>query len=317
MVGFEGKRFNPDLEFLIGTLKVGGLILFAQNIDNPGQVSELCRQAQNTARSCGQPPLLIAIDQEGGKVARLKKPFTEFAGNPAMRGVEDAAHFAETSVRELTSVGINMNMAPVLDVALKGPAGIMKERAFGDDPTHVTELGLTIIRGMQTGGIMSVAKHFPGIGRTSLDSHHDLPFLETPLETLRSCDFLPFESAIREGVAGMMLSHIIFEKLDATWPASLSRVIARDLLRRKMGYRGLVMTDDLDMGAVVKHFDIQTVIERILEAEIDIALICHKGPAIQTAHEEILRLTRDNPDIAHSVDRSLERIMNLKAKYLT
>jgi beta-N-acetylhexosaminidase len=316
MVGFEGQRFDSNLEFLISKLKVGGLILFRQNISGPGQISELCKTAQETARACGQPPLLIAVDQEGGKVARLKKPFTEFAGNPDMQGIEDAARFATISVRELTSVGINMNLAPVLDVARQGTGGIMKERAFGDDPARVTQLGLAIIKGLQSGGIMSVAKHFPGIGRTRMDSHDDLPFLDTPLETLASWDFLPFESAIRAGVAGVMLSHIVFQQLDANWPASLSAVIAKDLLRGRMAYQGVVMTDDLDMGAVVRHYDIRTVIQRVLGAEIDIALICHKGPAIQAAFEEIMRLAHDRTSAAQSAERSLERIMKLKTEYL-
>ena len=317
MVGFEGTQFNSDLAFLIDSLKVGGIILFSQNIVDPDQVRELCSAAQTHAQAGGQPPLFIAIDQEGGKVARLKAPFTEFAGNPHMRGIEDAAHFAEVSSQELTTAGINMNMAPVLDVALPGPEGIMRERAFGDDPVWVETLGMTVIKHLQDKGIMAVAKHFPGIGKTQLDSHLDLPFLDEPFNRLEKEDMPPFEAAIKHNVAGMMLSHICYRQLDDKWPASLSKTIANDLLRTRMGYQGVVMTDDLDMGAITRHFTIHQTIQQILAADIDIALICHKGPAIETAFEEILRITTDDPAAKAANEMSLSRIMALKAKFLS
>ncbi|MCG6909949.1 MAG: beta-N-acetylhexosaminidase [Deltaproteobacteria bacterium] len=316
MVGFEGTRFGPELKHLISTLKVGGIILFAENIADPEQVRNLCTAAQQCAASCGQPPLFIAVDQEGGKVARLRPPFTEFPGNPHMKTRRDAVHFADVTARELSSVGFNMNMAPVLDVALPGPEGVMKDRSFGDDPIRVTELGMAVIRGLQAGGVMAVAKHFPGIGRTRLDSHLDLPFLEATPRQLEACDMPPFEAAIREGTAGIMLSHICYRRLDEVWPASLSRKICAELLRKKMGYRGVVMTDDLDMGAVAAHFDTPTTVHRVLQAEVDIALICHKGPAIETAFEEILRIHEDNPDLAAKGMDALTRIMKLKDLYL-
>ena len=233
-----------------------------------------------------------------------------------MHSIDDAALFAEVTSRELSSAGINMNMAPVLDVALPGPEGIMRDRAFGDDPAWVTTLGMTVIQGLQAKGIMAVAKHFPGIGKTRLDSHEELPFLDESLDLLEKEDFLPFEAAIKRGVAGIMLSHICYRQLDEEWPASLSVKIADELLRKRMGFQGVVMTDDLDMGAVTRHFTINKAIRRILAAEIDIALICHKGPAIETAFEELLRITADDPAARAANERSLSRIMKLKTEYL-
>ena len=316
MVGFEGTHLNSDLGFLIDTLKVGGIILFSRNIVDPDQVRDLCSAVQARAKACGQPPLFIAIDQEGGKVARLKAPFTEFAGNPRMRGIDDAALFAGVTSRELASVGINMNMAPVLDVALPGRGGIMCERAFGDDPDWVTTLGMTVIQHLQAKGIMAVAKHFPGIGKTQLDSHQDLPLLDESLNLLEKEDFPPFEAAIENKVAGIMLSHICYRQLDEEWPASLSEKIAGELLRKRLGFQGVVMTDDLDMGAITRHFTVSQVVRRVLAAQIDIALICHKGPAIKTAFKEILRITANNPAAGKANDQSLSRIMTLKAEYL-
>jgi len=208
-------------------------------------------------------------------------------------------------------------MAPVLDVAVPGLEGIMHERAFGDDPAWVTTLGMTVIQKLQAKGIMAVAKHFPGIGKTRLDSHLDLPFLDEPLNLLEKEDFPPFEAAIANRVAGIMLSHVCYQQLDDEWPASLSVKIARGLLRKKMGFQGVVMTDDLDMGAVIRHFTVSKAIRRILAAEIDIALICHKGPAIETAFDEILRTTTDDPTARAANDQSISRVMTLKDIYLS
>ncbi len=186
MVGFEGTEINRDLEFLINEIKVGGIILFARNLIDPRQIKHLCLSAQEDARSRGQPPLLIAIDQEGGQVARLRKPFTQFAGNPEMENRLDAQRFAQITAAELAEVGINMNMAPVLDVAFGGPKSIMAGRSFGHDPLWVSDLGTTVIEHLQKNGIMSVAKHFPGIGRTTLDSHLDRPDLDIDFNTLKA-----------------------------------------------------------------------------------------------------------------------------------
>jgi beta-N-acetylhexosaminidase len=234
MVGFEGRQFNPDLKFLIGDLKVGGIILFSQNAATPHQVKKLCGSVQEYARMNGQPPLMIAIDQEGGQVARLKKPFTQFPGNSTMKRKKDAVYFAETTAAELFQAGINMNLAPVMDVAPKEIDSIMAGRSFGHDPAWVSKLGVTVISHLQRNKIMAVAKHFPGIGRTVFDSHIDLPIFDGDLSELESCDLVPFEAGIRSGVAGIMLSHIIYRKIDPQWPASLSQRVAGKLLRERM-----------------------------------------------------------------------------------
>ena len=316
MVGFEGRQFNPDLKFLIGDLKVGGIILFSQNAETPHQVKKLCGSVQEYARMNGQPPLMIAIDQEGGQVARLKKPFTQFPGNPAMTRKKDAVYFAETTAAELVQAGINMNMAPVMDVAPKEIDSIMAGRSFGHDPAWVSKLGVTVISHLQRNKIMAVAKHFPGIGRTVFDSHVDLPFFDGDLSQLESCDLVPFKACIHSGVAGIMLSHIIYKKIDPQWPASLSRIVAGKFLRERMRFTGITITDDLDMGAITKHYDIKTAIRQILLADIDITLICHKGPNIEIAYKEILQNLKNSAELKTKGLESVSRIMDLKAKYL-
>ena len=316
MAGFDGTRLNDDLMFLIDSLKVGGIILFSRNLTSPDQIKNLCMSVQKHALNCGQPPLFISIDQEGGKVARLKEPFTQFPGNPHMKNEEDAGHFAEITASELKNIGINMNMAPVLDLAFEEINSIMKERAFGHDPEWVSKLGVRVIEVLQKNRIMAVAKHFPGIGRTALDSHIEMPPLDADLQTLETSDLRPFYKAIKHDVSGVMLSHILYSKIDKKWPASLSIKIAKDLLRDVMGFDGIAMTDDLDMGAIKSNYEIKTVIKQILSADIDIALICHKGPNIETAYYKILQELKDSKNIKARGVESVKRILKAKEKYL-
>ncbi|MDO9263131.1 MAG: glycoside hydrolase family 3 N-terminal domain-containing protein, partial [Desulfosalsimonadaceae bacterium] len=196
MVGFDGTEFNTDLEFLIGTLKVGGIILFARNIETPDQLTRLCAAIQDYAKACGQPPLFIAIDQEGGTVARLREPnFREFPGIPTLTDPVGAKTFALEMAGQLSALGINMDMAPVLDIAPKEMQSIMARRSFGHDPIHVAAMGKAMIETFQNQGVMAVAKHFPGIGRTTLDSHLDMPEFDASLDDLAAFDLIPFHAA--------------------------------------------------------------------------------------------------------------------------
>jgi beta-N-acetylhexosaminidase len=213
---------------------------------------------------------------------------------------------------ELRSIGVNMNYAPVLDVTRPDVPGIMAGRSFGSDPHQAAVLGAAVIETLEESSILSVAKHFPGIGRTVLDSHLDLPVVKEDLDDLDACDLIPFQAAIQSDVSGIMLSHILYEKLDPLWPASLSARIARDLLRVRMGYTGLVMTDDLDMGAITRHYALDAVVDQALSSEIDQLLICHKGPAIEAAFEQIQKRIRDNASLNALCEQSVQRILYAK-----
>lgn len=316
MLGFDGTRLNSGLKTLIRDYKAGGIILFLANIQSPDQLRALCTDAQSFARDCGQPPLFIAIDQEGGVVARMREPmFREFPGNPKIRTPEEARAFAADCADDLLAAGINMNMAPVMDVVPDGVDSIMKTRAFPGDAGRVAALGCEVIRSFQEKGIMAVAKHFPGIGRTVKDSHLTLPVLEAGRASLEASDLIPFRAAAEAGVAGMMLSHISYPLLDGTWQASLSEVIAREMLREDLGFDGLVMTDDLDMKAITHDMD--TSMERLLRADIDMALVCHAGPDIDGAFTALKRHLEADPDLAEMSTASLARISAAKKRYLS
>ena len=319
MVGFKGKVLDDNLRSMIREMHVGGLTLFKRNVSDPTQVTELCQAAQAFALESANPPLLIAIDQEGGPVARLGPPFTVFPGNPAIGAANSetaATEFASITARELKGVGINMNLAPVLDVAPPELNSVMADRAFGGEPELVTRLGKAVIETLQDNGIPATAKHFPGIGRTTADSHLDLPYLDVKRAALDTSDLVPFRAAIASGVEAVMLSHVVYQDLDRHWPASLSTVIAKDLLRETLGFKGIAMTDDLDMGAIEKHFDIETAIRRISDAEIDIALICHDRLKIEKACRALLKAVGESEDARTKATASVRRILRIKQKYL-
>ena len=232
-----------------------------------------------------------------------------------MNGTADAVQFARITAEELSCVGINMNYAPVLDVAPKEINSIMAARVFGHDPDQVAHMGATVIQQLQDRGVMAVAKHFPGIGRTTLDSHLDLPTLDATLSDLDAFDLIPFRRAIHAGVAGVMLSHIRYPRIDSVWPASLSPAIARDLLRVRLKYNGVVMTDDLDMGAIEKHFGFKAAVAQVVASDVDMALVCHRSDKIETAFEEILNWGESATGAPARARQSVERILKLKRQY--
>lgn len=313
MAGFHGTELNSDLRYLIDTIGVCGIILFSRNITGREQLKSLCGEADAYARSRGLPPLLIAVDQEGGGVARLKAPdFTEFAGPPAITDEADAAHFARITASELSEAGINMNMAPVMDVVPEGVDSAMSKRVFGSDPHRVARLGATVIHGLQEAGIMAVAKHFPGIGRSRVDSHIQRPDLFVSYESLAAFDLVPFRAAIAADVSGIMLSHVRYPEIDPRWPASLSAEIGAGLLRNQMGYNGVVFTDDLEMGAVANHHDMPEIARQVLGAGIDVALVCKTKARIEDLFESMCRHIASAPQAAESAEASVHRISTLQ-----
>lgn len=314
MLGFDGQTLNRELKHLIKEYRTGGIILFRSNIESAEQLRRLCMDARKYARDQGLPDLFVAVDQEGGQVARLRKPFTEFPGNPHMKTLDDAREFARITASELSDMGINMNMAPVMDVAPPDVDSVMKGRVFTGDANRVSQLGTVVIQELQKGGIMAVAKHFPGIGRTIKDSHFFLPELDAELSDLKRTDLIPFEAAKKAQVSGIMLSHIFYPKLDPDWQASLSRAIAYDLLRKDMGYQGLVMTDDLDMKAI--SHDMDTCIHRIMAAQIDMALVCHAGPNIAEARNAVMQYLEKDRALFQSGRTCVKRILAAKDAFL-
>jgi beta-N-acetylhexosaminidase len=278
MVGIPGPDLDPLTEKLIVDHGVGGVILFSRNIETPLQLAGLCRDLQGLALKTRSIPLFLSVDQEGGRVARLKRPFTLFPGNEAIAGgpmaLERAHEFATVTAREMAMVGLNMDLAPVVDVRRGEAEKHLVGRTFGDDPRWVARLGSRVIETLQGAGVMAVAKHFPGLGRAERDPHHELPVIPIDVGEIEAVNLPPFVASIEAGVSAVMTSHAIYPALDQTNPATLSRDILTGLLKGRLGFGGMVITDDLEMGAIDRHWGVAEGAASSLAAGADVLLIC-------------------------------------------
>ena len=319
MAGMPGTSLDKHTNDLIRDYCLSGVILFSRNIEDPLQVARLCRDLQKCAITYHGTPLFLAVDQEGGRVARLGKPFTFFPGNAAIgedpQPVEKAEAFARVTAKEMSLVGLNMDFAPVVDVRKGDPEKHLSGRTFGDEPAKVALLGRTVVKVLQENGIMATAKHFPGLGRTSLDPHHHLPTIDVDAAEMKEINLPPFRAAMEEGVAAIMSSHAIYPVLDPDFPATMSHKILTDLVREELGFEGLVITDDLEMGAIKKKWGTANGAVASFKAGADILLICEN----QSLVLESIRTLKDKlvqGEIPFErLQQSLDRIKRVKSSF--
>jgi beta-N-acetylhexosaminidase len=286
-VGFHGQAITADLTKLVAR-GVGGVIFFSRNVGQPAEVAQLT----NAIKRLATRPLVLALDQEGGQVARLRQGFTEI---PAMRVIGaggSAALAREVGAligREVRAVGFDLNYAPVLDIDTNPNNPVIAARSFGRTPELVSELGVAFAQGLECAGVAACGKHFPGHGDTSQDSHLELPRLPHSLERLERVELKPFAAAIEAGIPSLMTAHVIFEPLDPIYPATMSRPVLHGLLREKMGYEGLVISDDIEMRAIADHYGVEDLVVRGLNAGIDQFLCCHTAELAHRAIEAVIR----------------------------
>jgi beta-N-acetylhexosaminidase len=318
MAGFEGKSVPHGLAARLRDGTAGGVVLFSRNVEGPRQVKELCREIR-TAAGKGRPAPLIAIDQEGGRVARLKDPgFTQF---PPARSyslfcchAERAAESAGAAIAlELSAVGIDVNFAPVLDVDSNPKNPVIGDRALGSDPETAARLGIAFQRGSLCAGILPVGKHFPGHGHTDADSHEELPVVRSSRGTLFRRDLLPFRRAVRAGIPALMTAHVLYPALDREYPATLSRKILKNLLRENLRFRGVVFSDALEMKAVSLRFGIGPAAVRALYAGCDAVLVCRGEKEQSEAAEALAREWRDKADFRIAVSQAARRLARFQA----
>jgi beta-N-acetylhexosaminidase len=317
--------FDAEVERIIIEDHLGGLILFAPNVENPAQVAELVNRAQSIATTSGAGiPLLIAADQEGGRISRLWDGFTQFPGNMAIGATHDpesARRIAQAIAREMRAVGINMNLAPVLDVNSNPLNPIIGTRSFGDSPELVVQMGLPMIETYREQGVVATAKHFPGHGDTEEDSHRKLPAVSHPLDHLWAVELVPFQAAIDAGVDVIMTAHVSFPAIDPTpdLPATLSPLVLQDLLRGQMGFDGVIATDSLGMRALSEIHDSSEAAALALQAGADL-LMFGKDPGytLATAHAayvHVLAMVQAGEIPIEQIDASVRRVLTLKARY--
>jgi len=319
--GIPGPELDTNTIRLIKNYHLGGIILFSRNIEDPIQLARLCRDIQKVAMENSGYPLFLAIDQEGGRVTRLKQPFSQFPGNAGIGGSpnpeKSALHFASTTAREMSLVGLNMNMAPVIDVAQAHMDSHLVGRSFSQDPLLVTKLAKIVINTLQQGGIMAVAKHFPGLGKSDLDPHLHLPTIHATLKEMESVHLPPFQEAIEANVSAIMSSHAVYPAIEPGIPATLSRKIMTNLLRETMNFDGLIISDDLEMGAIAKERGLPEGAADAFEAGIDLLLIC-KNQSILLDSIELIRDKILKGDILYErLEKSLERINKYKKRFLS
>jgi len=301
IVGIQGPAPTPDELELIGR-GVAGVVLFKRNVESPQQVAELSR----TLKAAAKGPLLVSIDQEGGRVQRLRSPYWSelpsmrrlgeidaAGGISGMNGTVLAERLGRLVARELSACGIDYDYAPVLDVDTNPNNPVIADRSFSRDPGRVARLGVAFAKGLEAGGVASCAKHFPGHGDTSQDSHKVLPRLAHDRDRLWQVELVPFVAAARAGLASVMTAHVRFEAFDRL-PATLSP-LALQLLRRDVGFQGACISDDLEMKAIADTYGVVDGAELAISAGCDGVLVCHSLALQHQAIDGIARGARAGP----------------------
>jgi beta-N-acetylhexosaminidase len=304
-VGFDGPAMTSSLRELINR-GVSSVILFTRNYESPQQLCELCHAIKSSAPR----PIMICVDQEGGRVQRFGKPFTII---PSMReigrgGEESLAREVGTVLaRELRAVNIDMNLAPVLDVDSNPRNPVIGARSFSADADVVARMGCAMIEAMHNQGVAACGKHFPGHGDTGVDSHVELPRLSHDLDRLQRVELRPFAAAVKADVAAIMTSHIIFEALDPSRPATMCQAVLDGLLRRQLGFRGVVVSDDLEMKAIDDHFGVERAVLEGAVAGVDLFMVCRhidlQHRAIDALSAAVQRGEVPTERVAHANER--------------
>jgi beta-N-acetylhexosaminidase len=317
IAGFAGHEIPAELRMVAREFDLGGVILFARNVAEPEQVAEIAVQAQTLAREL---PLWVSVDQEGGRVARLRSPFTVWPPMQTLGRSGDerlAERFARALASELRAVGITLDYTPVLDIHTNPKNPVIGDRALADRAEDVARLGTVIIRTLQAEGIAACGKHFPGHGDTSVDSHHDLPLVEHPPDRLRAVELVPFRAAVAAGVASMMTAHILIPALDDERPATLSPAIVDGLLKQELGYQGLVLSDDLEMKAISARYGVPEATVAAIAAGCDAVLMCGVSQDVQVAAlEAVIRAVETGTLPLRRLEDAMARHRRVKERFL-
>ena len=311
MIGIHGKTLNDDAKFMLNEYRVGGIILFDRNMESKDQVKSLIADINKTGKNAGLTPLFIGIDQEGGAVARMEDqlikvpPAEELGKEP----IEQAVSLAKQSGTELKDLGFNINFAPVADL------GLTYGRSFSTNPDDVVRYASAVGKAYDEAGLWYSYKHFPGIGKTDVDLHADTSVVPVSKETLLNEDTKVFVDLIKQSkpnTYAIMVSHAMYPQIDPDHPSSLSKAIITDWLRKDMGYNGVVVTDDMDMGALAKHYTFGDMAVQSILAGSDILLVCHEYEHMQEAYNGLMKAVKDGRISKERLDESVKRILLMK-----
>ena len=318
LAGFRGHTIPVELRSLAREFDLGGVVLFARNVAEPAQVAELAKETAELSRST---PVWVAIDQEGGGVQRVKAPLTVWPPAAALGYADDielTRRFGRALARELRAMGITFNFAPVLDVLTRKDNPAIGDRALSADPAVVARHGVALLQALQHEGLPACAKHFPGHGDASVDSHDELPVVDLSPDRLAHVEWVPFRAAIEAGIDAVMSSHLLVPSLDQQWPATLSPAVMTGCLRGKLGFDGLILSDDMDMKAISQRFAPGEAAARAVAAGCDGILQCGGDlDRVHAALEGLVRALEDETLPAARLEYALDRHAAVKARYLS
>lgn len=316
LAGISGTTMDANTKKLVNQFHIGGIIFYKNNFNTPAQTIQLVNQlkTENSSRL----PLFLSTDQEGGRVTRLPGGLTNFPTNEQIGKVNNREFSYKIGTllgRELKEFGLNLDFAPALDINSNPNNPVIGDRSFGNNPEIVSELGIQTMKGIQSQNVIPTIKHFPGHGDTSVDSHLDLPIVNKSLKELKELELIPFERAIDDGADVVMVAHILLPKLDKTNPASMSKAIMTDLLRNKLSFNGVIITDDMTMGSITEHFDIGKAAVESVKAGSDIILVGHNYNNVVKIIASLKRAVQNGEISEQRLNESTERIIQLKRKY--
>jgi beta-N-acetylhexosaminidase len=317
IVGIDGFSINDNSKDLIDKYRVGGFIIMGDNVKNSTQLLDLTNslKVQNSRNNI---PLFLSVDEEGGKVSRMPKEFKNIPANKTIGKInnkEFSYKIGSTIAEEINEFGFNMDFAPVLDINSNPKNPIIGDRSFGSNASVVSDLGVETMKGIQSNNVIPVVKHFPGHGDTAVDSHKGLPSVNNDLKRLQSFEFIPFSNAIEEGADVVMIAHILLKKIDGKNPSSMSRTIITDILRNKLKFQGVVITDDMTMGAIIKNYKIGEAAVKSVSAGSDIVLVCHGYTNEIEVIKALKKAVVEGVISQERIDESVYRILKLKQRY--
>ena len=317
IIGFKGIEINEDIRNMIQKYHVGGVILFRSNIESPDQLLTLINSIKSV-NSNNKVPLFISVDEEGGRISRMPEQLHKLPSNQIIGEVNNSDLSYEIGgilAEEIKAFGFNLDFAPVLDIFSNPQNTVIGDRAFGTNAEIVSKLGVETMKGIRAGGVIPVVKHFPGHGDTVTDSHVGLPSVNYDMRRLKSFELIPFKAAIDNQADAVMIAHILMNSIDPENPASLSKTVISDILREQMNFSGVVITDDMTMGAIDKNYKISDAAVKSFNAGSDIILVCH-GYENQVNAMDTFKAAVQNGTITEDrLNESVYRVLRLKGKY--
>jgi beta-N-acetylhexosaminidase len=317
VVGMKGTSFTSDIDNLIRNYHVGGVIIMGENVSTIEKMVQLINDVKK-ANDPNKNPIFLSVDEEGGRVSRFPPGIPKLPTNAEIGKLNDellSYHIGTYLAEVLREFGYNMNFAPVLDVNSNPRNPVIGDRSYGSDPNQVAKLGISTMHGIMDNGIIPVVKHFPGHGDTVIDSHKKLPIVETTLERLRNVELVPFQQAIEEGADAVMVAHILYPALDPVFPSSMSKAIITGLLRDEMQFDGIVITDDLAMGAITKNYTVPEAAIQSFVAGSDLLLVVGDYENQIDTFNALITAVENGKITEERLNESVKRILTLKVKY--